>query len=88
VWLWGAASKGVTFALLVDPDASRLAGAIDLNPNKVGRFMAMTGLKIESPDALPDGAAVIVMNPNYRSEISAQIDAMGKTAKLSCIDEV
>jgi hypothetical protein len=65
-----------------------LAGAIDLNPNKVGQFMAMTGLKIESPDALPDGAAVIVMNPNYRSEISAQIDAMGKTAKLSCIDQV
>jgi SAM-dependent methyltransferase len=88
VWLWGAASKGVTFALLVDPDASGLAGAIDLNLNKVGRFMAMTGLRIESPEALPDGAIVIVMNPNYHSEISARIDAMGKTARLHCIDDV
>jgi hypothetical protein len=88
VWLWGAASKGVTFALLVDPDASRLAGAIDVNPNKVGRFMPMTGLRIEDPEGLPNGAVVVIMNPNYHSEISARIDSMGKTAHLRFIDDV
>lgn len=77
VWLWGASSKGVTFALSVDPGASTLKGAIDINPNKTGHFMSMTGLPIVSPSALRNSATVIIMNPNYRREIEQQISKMG-----------
>jgi hypothetical protein len=87
-WLWGAASKGVTFALLVDPDGAKLAGAIDINREKCGRFMPGTGLPIVSPSVLQDGDTVIIMNPNYLAEIASQIRAMGISARLMPVDSV
>jgi hypothetical protein len=81
-YLWGAASKGVTFALLTDPDGSRLAGAIDVNQEKIGKFLPCTGLPIFSPTVLRDGDTVIVMNPNYRDEIADHIKAIGISARL------
>ena len=88
VWLWGAASKGVTFALLVDPDGAKLAGAIDINREKCGHFMPGTGLPIVSPSVLQDGDTVIIMNPNYLAEIVSEIGAMGIAAQLISIDSV
>ncbi len=88
VWLWGAASKGVTFALLVDPDGSRLAGAIDINQKKIGGFMPGTGLPIVSSSVLQNDDIVIIMNPNYRAEIESRIDAMGISARLLSVDSV
>lgn len=87
VWLWGASSKGVTFAALVDPDARWLKGAIDINPNKAGRFMPVTGLPIAAPEALRGGDVVIVMNPNYKAEIARDIERMGKRAEILCLGE-
>ena len=87
VWLWGASSKGVTFAALVDPDARWLTGAIDINPNKAGRFMPVTGLPIAAPEALRGGDVVIVMNPNYKAEIARDIERMGKRADILCLGE-
>lgn len=87
VWLWGGSSKGVTFALLIDPPGDLLAGVIDINPNKVGQFLPITGLPIAAPEALPSGATVIVMNPNYRDEIAAEIARMGKIVRLLSIDD-
>jgi hypothetical protein len=86
VWIWGAASKGVTFALLIDPAGTRLAGAIDINPNKIGRFMPVTGLPICGPDAVANGDVVIIMNSNYRNEIAAQIDARNISVGLLTLD--
>lgn len=88
VWLWGAASKGVTFALLTDPDGAKLAGAIDVNPEKCGHFMPGTGLPIVSPSVLRDGDAVIIMNPNYAAEIASQIGVTGIAVQLMSIDSV
>jgi SAM-dependent methyltransferase len=72
--LWGAASKGVIFALhlfqrgKVKPDF-----AIDINPAKQGKHMPVTGLPVLSPEnALPrlkTGDAIFVMNSNYFEEI-------------------
>jgi SAM-dependent methyltransferase len=87
VWLWGASSKGVTFALLVDPDASTLKGAVDINQNKAGKFMPITGLPIVAPHSLPDGATVIVMNPNYQREIERSVSDMGKSAQFVTLGE-
>jgi SAM-dependent methyltransferase len=86
VYLWGAASKGVTFATLVDPDGDRLAGTIDINPAKVGKFMPTTGLPIVSPSILRNGDTVIAMNPNYQAEIASKIGAIGVAARLLSVD--
>ena len=83
IWIWGASSKGVTFALLVDPDGQRLKGAIDINQNKADRFMPITGLRVASPDVLRGGEIVIIMNPNYKAEITRNIECMG-----ICVDVI
>jgi hypothetical protein len=69
VYLWGAGAKGVTFALLMQEQNDGISGVIDLNPAKQGHFTAQTALPIFSPDALPQNASVIIMNPNYEAEI-------------------
>jgi hypothetical protein len=88
VWIWGASSKGVTFALLIDPDGKQLTGAIDVNTNKVGRLMPLTGLPIHGPDAVSEGDVVIVMNSNYRQEIAERIDEQNISVCLMTLDEV
>jgi SAM-dependent methyltransferase len=81
VALWGAGSKGVTFLNLV-PGAGSIRAVVDLNPRKQGMFVAGTGQRIVPPEALPDYSPdiVIVLNPAYRSEISAKLRAIGLPA--------
>ena len=73
--IWGGASKGVIFALLMERAGVRIETVIDINPAKQGRYLAATGLRVQSPDEamaqLPAGADVFVMNSNYRDEIEA-----------------
>ena len=73
--IWGGASKGVIFALLMERAGVRIDTVIDINPAKQGRYLAATGLRVQSPDEamahLPAGADVFVMNSNYRDEIEA-----------------
>jgi SAM-dependent methyltransferase len=73
--IWGGASKGVIFALLMERAGVRIDTVIDINPAKQGRYLAATGLRVQSPEEamahLPAGADVFVMNSNYRDEIEA-----------------
>jgi hypothetical protein len=74
VAIWGAASKGVTFTLLMSQildTENGIACAIDLNVAKQKCFMPITNTSIVSPeDAKKMGVAtVIIMNPNYLDEI-------------------
>ena len=73
--IWGGASKGVIFALLMERAGVPIDTVIDINPAKQGRYLAATGLRVQSPDEamahLPAGADVFVMNSNYRDEIEA-----------------
>jgi SAM-dependent methyltransferase len=70
--LWGAASKGVTIANLIDPSRELISCLVDLNPNKQGCFVPVTGHPIVSPqDPVFLGLkTAIVVNPNYFKEIS------------------
>jgi SAM-dependent methyltransferase len=74
--VWGASSKGVIFSNYMRRNGADLVTAIDLNPAKQGRHVAVTGLPIISPaqamDALPPDSLVFVMNSNYHDEIVAQ----------------
>jgi methyltransferase family protein/C-methyltransferase-like protein len=84
VAVWGAGAKGVTFAFLVDPDASLLDHAIDINPLKQEHFLPGTGLPVISPEssATRKPRTVFVMNPNYLSEIRMIAERAGILAEF------
>jgi SAM-dependent methyltransferase len=78
VLVWGAGSKGVTFVNVV-PGGDRICALVDVNPHKQGRFVPGTGAQVVAPGALRGEAisAVVVMNPLYRDEIAATLEALG-----------
>lgn len=71
--IWGGASKGVIFAIHMQRLGTSVDFAIDINPNKQGRYLPCSGLQVMSPqDAftrLPDGSDIFVMNKNYLDEV-------------------
>lgn len=78
--LWGGGSKGVTFLNLLGLRAGEgVDWVVDINPRKAGAFVPGTGQPIVPPERLralrPDH--VVIMNPEYRQEIVAQLSALG-----------
>lgn len=71
--VWGGASKGLIYAMLRARAGRPVAGVIDINPAKQGKFLAGTGLRVQTPDeilpTLPKDTRILVMNPNYTKEI-------------------
>ncbi len=71
--VWGGASKGVIFSLLLERAGVTPGTVIDINPAKQGKYLAGTGLLVEAwenaKDAIPTGADIYVMNRNYLPEI-------------------
>jgi SAM-dependent methyltransferase len=84
VALWGAGAKGVTFALMIDPEGERIDHIIDVNPGKQNLHVACTGLKVLSPAGAAGRrpATIFVMNPNYMDEIRSMAGACGIAARL------
>lgn len=83
VFVWGVGAKGVTFALLTDPDGKRLSGAVDVNPKKQSRYIPLTGIAVIAPDQLPMSPfTAIVMNPNYLDEITGWLAVNNRKANL------
>lgn len=88
VILWGAASKGVIFAIQlwrrggVKPDL-----VIDINPAKQGKYLPVTGLQVSSPEdsvrQFRPGDILLIMNSNYFSEI---VEAAGKDLSYYMVD--
>ena len=77
VAVWGAGAKGSTFVNLLDPAAEQIACVVDVNPRKQGRYIAGSGHRVVSPQALADGIqTVFIMNPNYESEIRSAAAAV------------
>jgi len=86
VAVWGMATKGIVYTLLVDPDGTLVDAAVDVNTNKQGCFVPTTGRRIESPSVLRRFAGrrvvVLVMNTNYGDEIAAACRELGVDAEL------
>jgi hypothetical protein len=82
VYVWGAGAKGVTFCNLADPDASRIAGVVDVNPAKQGKFLPGTGHAIVTPSHAANAVAVLVLNPNYVAEVRASVRQLGSRAEV------
>lgn len=92
VGVWGMATKGVIFSVLTDPQRSLIDLCLDINVNKQGAFVPLTGHMITSPDALIDGfdrtPLLVVMNENYRDEIARTCQELGVEATLVSLDEI
>ena len=86
--LWGAGSKGVSFINTLQVGEA-VAALVDLNPHKQGRFVPGTGHQVLAPAALAERTpdVVIVLNPQYRDEIAADLAALDIQAEL-LVDEV
>ena len=87
VVLWGGGSKGVAFLTTLDQSLDEIAYAVDINPIKTGSFLAGMGQEIVAPAFLkeyqPD--VVIIMNPVYRGEITADLTAMGLAPEIRAL---
>lgn len=73
VAIWGAGAKGSTFLNILDKNRVFVKCVVDVNPRKQGKFVAVTGHPILSPEhffSRNDIKQIIVMNPNYLPEIS------------------
>lgn len=77
--IWGAGSKGITFANALGPRAGALAALVDLNPRKHGLFAPGVALSVVAPEALtkirPD--LVLISNALYETEVMAQVHELG-----------
>lgn len=72
IYIWGAASKGVILAMHLLEAGIAIQNLIDINPNKQGKFTALTGIQIISPEqfcSIGTGSTLIIVNPNYEAEI-------------------
>ncbi|MDJ0768704.1 MAG: methyltransferase domain-containing protein [Ilumatobacter sp.] len=83
VALWGAGSKGMTYLNLV-ADVAPVAGVVDINPRKAGWGVPGTDLVISGPEAMADvrPRTVLVANPVYVDEISAELSGLGVSADV------
>jgi SAM-dependent methyltransferase len=86
--IWGAGSKGVMFLNLLGLSApDPVDFAIDQNPNKSNRYIAVSGQVILAPEALArrDVDEVVVMNPIYRDEILTRLGTVGSRAAITTV---
>jgi len=89
VVLWQGAAKTVGFlAALQAP--GRVQGAVDLSPQRHGRFLPGTALQVHAPDALReiDPRYVVLMNPVYVEEVRAHLAALGVGATLLTVNDL
>lgn len=80
---WGGGSKGVTFLNVLQPGTT-VGCMVDINPRKQGMFVSGTGQPVVGPEELrryaPD--VVVIMNPVYKAEITAQLASLGLTPAI------
>lgn len=73
--VWGGASKGVIFSLIRRRCGYPVDAIVDINPAKQGKFIAVTGLQVQSPEAvllqMRPADPIFVSNSNYLDEIKA-----------------
>jgi ubiquinone/menaquinone biosynthesis C-methylase UbiE len=86
VAIWGGGSKAVSF-LTSNDLGQEVTDVIDINPYKQGKYLPGTGHRVCAPDSLRDAPpdTVIVMNPVYLAEISAQLRDMGLDPELVAV---
>lgn len=84
--LWGGGSKAVSFLTTLGLN-SEISQVVDINRFKQGKYLPATGHRVIGPQDLaaepPD--TVIVMNPVYVPEISAQLGELGLQPEVTAL---
>lgn len=77
--IWGAGSKGITFANALGPAATPIAALVDLNPRKHKLFAPRVGLQVIAPAELPelDPGLILISNSHYEEEIKEAVCQAG-----------
>ncbi|MGB3247377.1 MAG: methyltransferase domain-containing protein [Sulfitobacter sp.] len=85
--IWGAGSKGITFANALGDAAAPLAALVDLNPRKHGLYVPGVALPVVAPEALKDVQPdlVLISNALYEGEITTQVRAMGLDPEFAVV---
>ena len=87
--VWGAASKGVIFSLLLQRAGVRIGKIVDINPGKQGRYIPATGLRVTTPESIMEScnssSTIYVMNSNYLAEIR---DLTNNQFRYVAIDDI
>lgn len=85
--IWGAGSKGITFANALGPSGTPLAAMVDLNTRKHGLIVPGVALPVVAPEELaelrPD--LVLISNALYETEITDQVHAMGLSPEIAVV---
>jgi SAM-dependent methyltransferase len=87
--LWQGASKTVGFtALLSDP--SVISGAVDLSPQRHGKFLPGTGMSVHAPAELQrlQPGNIVLMNPLYLEEVTAQVRSLGLNTPVHSVNSL
>ena len=84
VCIWGASGKGVlVLSEFSDELLKKIKFVVDINPNKQGKYLPLSGKLVVSPDALKTHRGqlvVIVMNEIYQEEINSTLSSIGVDA--------
>jgi hypothetical protein len=89
VVLWGGGAKAVSF--LTSLDIGELVEfAVDVNPNKQGKFLVGAGHPVVGPGELRGirSLHLVVMNPVYVDEIAQTVTSLGIDAHISTVNEL
>ena len=89
VVLWGGGAKAVSF--LTSLDVGDLVDfAVDVNPNKQGKFLVGAGHPVFAPERLRGraGLQVVVMNPVYVAEIAQTVESLGVAATIASVNDL
>ena len=85
--IWGAGSKGITFANALGASGAALAALVDLNTRKHGLVAPGVALPVIAAEALPGIAPdlVLISNALYEAEITEQVHAMGLSPDFAVV---
>jgi SAM-dependent methyltransferase len=83
VVLWGSGSKAVSFLTTLGI-GDEVAGVVDINPFRQGRYLPGTGHRILAPEELPTLAPnrIVIMNPMYTKEVRTRLESLGLFPEL------
>lgn len=92
VCVWGASGKGVLLLSdLPEETLRQITYVVDINPAKQGKFLPVSGKKVDNPDVLKscqNEMLVLIMNPIYEPEIFARLHDMGVAANAISLTEM
>lgn len=83
VVVWGTGGKGISFLNAFDTGGV-IEYAVEINPDKHGRFVPGSGQEIVAPEFLVDyqPSKIVITNPLYEKEMKGQANGLGLNAEF------